>query len=92
MYIALLLGTSFWVVDAVYDHLFFYHTHGTFLSLLLTDIPSHEIYTGIRVLFLSAFSGMIIAFYLNSRKESETRLETSLTTLFPSALLTMILP
>ena len=60
MTLAVGLGISMWVLDAVFDALFFYD--GTsFVPLLLTDVPPHELY--IRSLILGVFVvfGVVVA-------------------------------
>ncbi len=53
------LGLFFWVVDAVLDYFFFYE--GTFLEILISDVPFHEIYIRSFVLFLFIIFGIIMS-------------------------------
>ncbi len=53
------LGLFFWVVDAVLDYFFFYE--GTFLEILISDVPIHELYIRSVVLFLFIIFGIIIS-------------------------------
>ena len=76
---AIALGLFIWVADAILDCFFFYE--GTFIELLITDIPAHELY--IRLLIMVCFTvfGIICSrlfaqknFELTLRQEVEERL------------------
>lgn len=49
--LSLTFGLLIWVVDSFLDWLIFYD--GTFLSILLTDVPEHELY--VRLAFFASF-------------------------------------
>ncbi len=48
-----LLGLLAWLADTVLDYLVFYKGQGDFLTILITDPPSHELY--IRLIILISF-------------------------------------
>ncbi|RJR47888.1 MAG: PAS domain S-box protein [Deltaproteobacteria bacterium] len=68
---SIIAGGAVWVIDAIMDTLIFYHM--PFYSLLIADVPSHEIY--IRVLIIISFIiyGFIISRNVAKAKESENR-------------------
>ena len=71
--IAIALGVLTWVGDAILDALIFYDK--PFLSLLVSDVPPHEIYirTGLLVIFV--LFGIITAYLIEQRIEREHELE-----------------
>ena len=54
------------------DYFIFYE--GTFLDLLIFDVPNHEIYIRFVVLFIFAIFGMIISKVIAKRKQAEEAL------------------
>lgn len=74
--LSIALGIFIWVADSLLDYFFFYK--GTFVGLLLTDIPAHEMY--IRLLILGCFIlfGFICSRLISNQKKTENKLETSL--------------
>ena len=67
-----LLGLLVWVIDALLDHYIFYE--GTFLDLLIFDIPNHEIYIRFVILFTFVIFGIIISKIIIIRKQIEETL------------------
>jgi two-component system NtrC family sensor kinase len=72
-----LLGLLAWVLDAVVDYLFFHN--GTFLGLLITAVPTEELYERLAVLLIFAASGLLMAIARRRRmreasQESERRI------------------
>ena len=72
-------GISLWVLDAIFDSLFF--GNETFLNSLLFDMSLHEFY--FRSLFLVGFIafGIMISRILARRREAEERLQAAFATL-----------
>ncbi|WP_158855431.1 PAS domain-containing sensor histidine kinase [Halorhabdus sp. CUG00001] len=64
------LGIGVWVLDAVLDALLFY-SEMSFLAVLVTDVPAHELY--IRVLILAVFVafGLVTAVQASRMQERE---------------------
>lgn len=77
IFISVALGMTVWVCDALLDSVFFY-PGATFLEVLATDIPPHEIY--IRTLVLVFFIGFGIFLSVQLKHHAET--ETMLTNVF----------
>ncbi len=70
----------FWVVDTLLDYVFFNELyHRPYLELLITDVPPHEIYMRLLLLFLFLVFGVIAAFlatrYERAGKELRDREE-----------------
>ncbi|MFO8057858.1 MAG: PAS domain S-box protein [bacterium] len=57
MLVSLAFWLLAWVVDSLLDHLFFYK--GDFLELLILDVPAHEVYVRLSLLFLFVVFGII---------------------------------
>ena len=70
--ISIFLGLLIWITDAVIDYFIFYE--GTFLDLLIFDVPNHEMYIRFVVLFSFAIFGMIISKVMIKRKQAEEAL------------------
>lgn len=81
--ISLALGVTVWILDAVFDYLFFYQGHSSFLSLLITEVPPHELYIRISALILFACFGILFSFYLKKYVESDTRLTNIFNNVIP---------
>ncbi|WP_275738613.1 PAS domain S-box protein [Halorhabdus sp. SVX81] len=68
--VAVALGMSVWVLDAVLDAMFFYE--GTpFVALLLTDIPAHELYIRIVIMVVFVAAGAVTARQADQMRERE---------------------
>ena len=70
--LSIFIGLIVWIIDAVLDYFIFYE--GTFLDLLIFDVPNHEIYIRSVVLFIFAIFGMIISQVMIKRKQVEEAL------------------
>ena len=81
--LSLLLGITVWILDALFDYLFFYKGYSTFLGLLITDIPAHEIYIRTCALALFAGFGLLLSYYLKQHIESDTRLTNIFNNVIP---------
>jgi transcriptional regulator with PAS, ATPase and Fis domain len=70
------LGLFIWIADALLDYFIFYE--GTFTELLITDVPSHELY--IRLLIIACFTvfGVICSRLVATQKKAEQKLASSL--------------
>jgi PAS domain S-box-containing protein len=68
---SIIAGVAVWVFDAIMDTIIFYHL--PFYSLLIADIPSHEIFIRVVILISFIIYGFIISRYVIRAKESETR-------------------
>ncbi|MHC4443392.1 MAG: PAS domain-containing sensor histidine kinase [Planctomycetota bacterium] len=73
--ISIVFGLFVWIADAVLDYLFFYE--GTFVELLITQVPAHEQY--IRSFILASFItfGTFMSVIIAKRKQSEEALRQS---------------
>ena len=73
--IAVLLGLSIGLIDAVLDYAWFYE--GTFLELLVTNVPTHEVY--IRSVIMASFVvfGVVASRLLARRRRVESALRES---------------
>ena len=56
--LSIFFGVLVWFSDTVFDYLFFYH--GTFLDLLILDVPSHEVYFRTQVIIFFAFFSALL--------------------------------
>lgn len=68
---SIIAGLAVWVIDAILDTLIFYHL--PFYSLLISDIPSHEIYIRVLIIITFIIYGLLISRYITKAKESESR-------------------
>jgi two-component system, cell cycle sensor histidine kinase and response regulator CckA len=71
---ALGLGLLIAVVDAGLDSLFFYDA--SFLELLLTDVPLHELYIRLLILLCLLGAGLVVSWMIAPRERAETRYRT----------------
>ena len=73
--LSVIFGLCVWIIDAVLDYLTFYE--GTFLGLLITDVPRHEIY--IRLVIFGSFVvfGILISRVIAQRRRSEEELRAT---------------
>jgi len=69
------LGMGVWVLDAVVDTVFFYDG-ASFLALLVTDVPAHELY--VRTLILLAFVAFGVVAARQARQLQERERDRSL--------------
>ena len=65
-------GVLVWVCDSAFDHLFFYE--GSFIDLLVLDVPSHEVYFRSQVIIFFTIFGIIISRLFFKRKQAEKAL------------------
>ena len=66
--LSIFIGLIVWIIDAVLDYFIFYE--GTFLDLLIFDVPNHEIYIRSVILFSFAIFGMIISKIMIKREQT----------------------
>lgn len=71
---SLLLGITAWILDALFDYLFFYREYSSFFGLLITDVPAHELYIRTCILVFFAGFGLLVSYYLKKYTEAEIRL------------------
>ena len=69
---SIVFGLFFWVIDTVLDSLFFYK--GTFLELLIFDIPHHELYIRLTIIVIFLIFGIFISTNLGKSKRAEEEL------------------
>jgi len=74
--ISIFLGLLIWIIDAVLDFLFFYK--GTFLELLITNVPAHEIYIRMVIIVCFFVFGVLISKIFVKRKKVEAELKNAL--------------
>ena len=70
------LGIFIWVADSLIDYFFFFE--GTFSNLLLTKVPSHEIYIRVLILICFIIFGFVCSRLIANQKKAEKKLEASL--------------
>ena len=70
--LSIFFGLLVWVSDTVFDYLFFYR--GTFIDLLIMDVPSHEIYFRSQVIIFFAIFGLVISHLFSKRSQAEKAL------------------
>jgi signal transduction histidine kinase len=73
--LAFLLGIGMWIIDAVFDYLWFFDD--TFLRLLILAPPAHEVY--IRLVILVSFTvfGVVVGRLIAQRARAEQKLRES---------------
>lgn len=57
--LSIVFGLLFWLIDTVLDFLIYYK--GTFMNLLILDVPPHEVYIRLSVLFLFIIFGILMS-------------------------------
>ncbi|MBD3274305.1 MAG: PAS domain S-box protein, partial [Candidatus Marinimicrobia bacterium] len=60
---SLLLGILIWIFDALLDYVVFYRGSGSFLDLLLLDVPPHELYIRILIILLLFSAGLFLVWF-----------------------------
>ena len=70
--LSILGGFLIWVLDAVLDYFIFFE--GTFLDLLVFDIPEHELYIRSLILVIFFIFGLICAWIIGRLENSEENL------------------
>ncbi|MDI6852527.1 MAG: PAS domain S-box protein [Deltaproteobacteria bacterium] len=73
---AVALGLAIWLVDALQDYWFFYE--GSFLDLLIADVPSHELIVRGFLLFCAVGFGGITAGFIKQLREREDESKAAL--------------
>ena len=71
MAVSVMFGLFFWIIDAALDYFIFYE--GTLLSLLLTDVPAHEVYTRLVVMASFLAFGVLMSGVVGRRKRVEAQ-------------------
>jgi len=71
--LSIIFGLSFWVIDALFDYLFFYDR--SFLGLLIFDVPDHEVYIRLVVILCFLIFSILISRALAKRKKVEQEIE-----------------
>ncbi len=67
--ISIMFSLLVWILDAILDYSLFYN--GTFLELLITDIPRHEAYIRILILVCFIIFGIISAIILRKQRQAQ---------------------
>ncbi|MCP4674812.1 MAG: PAS domain-containing protein, partial [Deltaproteobacteria bacterium] len=75
MAVSVTFGLFFWIIDAALDYFLFYE--GTLLSLLLTDVPAHEVYIRLVVMACFLAFGVLMSGVVGRRKRVEEMLRES---------------
>ncbi len=76
--LSIVCGLLVWLIDAMLDYFIFYEeVRGTFLEMLLTEPPAHEVY--IRLLILTAFTGfgVVVSWVISRRRRAVDALRAS---------------
>jgi len=68
-------GILAWILDGILDYLYFYE--GTFLELLLIDIPAHELYIRFVILICFILFGIIISFHIKQLQKEKKNYTTT---------------
>jgi PAS domain S-box-containing protein len=68
---AVLLGVLAWILDALVDYLIFYP--GSFVELLIIDVPPHELWVRTVLLVLCLGLGGLLAWTLHRREQEQQR-------------------
>lgn len=71
--ISVMFGLLAWIADSVLDYLLFYEE--TFLELLITDVPSHELYIRSFVIACFLIFGIIVSRIITERKRAEEEID-----------------
>lgn len=71
--LAVFFGFMVWILDSTLDYFFFYE--GTFLQLLILDIPAHELYTRTVIIIFFLLFGFTVANVASKQKRAEDALE-----------------
>ncbi|MDY7075348.1 MAG: GAF domain-containing protein [Chloroflexota bacterium] len=66
---SILFGLFVWVTHAVLDCLFFYEV--SFLELLITDVPAHEIYVRLTTMVCVLVFGVLVSGFVAKRERAE---------------------
>ncbi|MGM0442064.1 MAG: hypothetical protein ACQEQC_06570, partial [Elusimicrobiota bacterium] len=72
--VSLAAGLFVWVLDALLDFLFFYRGEGSFMEMLIFEIPGHEIYVRSIILIIFIITGVIISRYFKKERNSREKL------------------
>ncbi len=75
IFLSIGFGLVVWVIDALLDHLIFYTNYDSFLEILITNPPEHEVYVRMLILGLFLVFGVIIAVVFARRKRINVELE-----------------
>ncbi len=70
--ISILLGMTAWLSDALLDYMLFYE--GSFLELLILDVPNHELYIRTVWMFMLLIFGVIISREIKNREEKRKKI------------------
>ena len=73
--VAGLLGLSAAVIDAFLDRIYFYRGQGTFLDLLVSNVPQHEFYIRSVIFVLFILFGVIVSRVVAKRMRVEEALQ-----------------
>jgi|APSaa5957512622_1039677.scaffolds.fasta_scaffold46842_2 PAS domain S-box-containing protein len=73
--IAFIFGLLFWILDAVMDYFIYYES--TFLELLITNVPPHEVYVRSMVIIFFLVFGAIISRSIAERIQVNNTLKES---------------
>ncbi|MBU0480846.1 MAG: hypothetical protein KKG47_07075 [Proteobacteria bacterium] len=68
--LALGLGLFLWLVDSLLDFYFFYE--GSFITLLISDVPEHELYIRILIILCFLGFGLVAASLISRLRKKET--------------------
>ncbi|MCK5585988.1 PAS domain S-box protein, partial [Candidatus Bipolaricaulota bacterium] len=77
MALALGFGLLCWIVDTLLDYFIFYKGYGTFLQLLITRPPAHEIYIRLVIVVFFMLFGAIVSLQIARRHGAEKALRQS---------------
>ena len=81
--LALLFSAAVWIVYTFFDYAYLHHGQIPFLTLLLSDISSHELSIRIIVILFFIIFSAILSYLLNKLEASETRLKNVYNNVIP---------
>ena len=81
-------GIMIWFVDAIIDYYFFYPGYGTFLEILILNVPKHEIYIRTSALILLVCIGFALGHYIEQLKQSRSQLQNVFNNVIPICITT----
>ena len=73
--VSLFFGLSVWIIDAVLDRFIFYE--GTFLDLLILNIPQHELYIRCVIVGFFLMFGLLLSRVISKHRKVEEELKES---------------
>ena len=61
--LSFIFGLLIWLLDSILDYFFYYNNGNSFIEILITEIPAHELYIRTMILFMLVLFGYLISIY-----------------------------